>query len=280
LYGSDAAAKKIDQFLSKRSAKDLSYFNRHVRHVFRTNLQMHVARIWPNLEKQRIALGFFTFVDRSWVTNEAEYAVDLVEIKRKVRNALIGMNFIAAIEHAVYSNRPFRVDGVESRMLAIHVHAIVWTTSQRQLERRRSKVAQRFDKIFPGQKSTVRCEKRVGLNDFLDTIRYMSKMDLSTYRLLNEAGTKQVNAKTSLRSRYHRFNKMRDELLTHYWFAGGTGAPILRAAVRSLTNGGSFSRRDIRRFLQEHESGERQRRAKRMEKARQNGVRKQRGNRR
>jgi hypothetical protein len=104
----------------------------------------------------------------------------------------------------------------------------------------------------------------------------MSKLDISTQRLLDSEGTRQQITKTALRSRFQRFNQLKDELLFHYWFAGGAGSPILRAAIKSCRHGDGFSRKDIRRFVTRYEAGERQRRAKRMDKSRLNGIRRQR----
>jgi hypothetical protein len=127
IYGKPQAVREIDKFLGKRSAKEFPFLNRHARHAFRTNLQMRVAQVWPRLKKDEVALGLFTFIDRNWVTNEAAYKVNLVGIKQKVRNALGGANFIAVIEHVVYSNKSVEINGKSAKMVSVHVHAVVGT---------------------------------------------------------------------------------------------------------------------------------------------------------
>lgn len=276
IYGKKRAAEEIDEFLSKRSLQKFSLLNRHARLTLRSNLQMSIEKAWPQLKGNKIAVSLFTFVHKDWVTDEKTYKVNVTAIKTKVRNALRGKHFIATIEFAVYANKLKKIKGRLVKTVSVHVHAIVWDTSKRQLERTRTRINGQFDAPFSARDNAVRCDKLVGLNDFIDSVGYMSKTDLSTYRLTDEADARQVPAVTTLASRYNRYEKLKDEQLFHFWFAGHQGAPILRAAVQACRSNTPLQRAQIESFLKDYEPGERLRRAARIARNKRNAIRQRR----
>lgn len=240
-------AHVIREFLSSRKKHDFSYANVHARQVFRNQLKASVAQHWPTLKAREVPFGFLTFLNKEWVCNEGAY-VDLALVKRKVRKAMGGVNFIAVIEHACYVNVEVAVHKIKAKMICVHVHAIAWDTSYRQLQRRRTSVQGRFTSPFAQCKKPVHLAKRVGIDEFMATADYCTKMNVSGYRVEKDGRT-QRSAKLSYQSHFNLFRLTHSRKLFDYWFGGGEGSAVLRHAKAACLAKRPLTERELADFI-------------------------------
>ena len=230
-YGdSTKVAREIKEFLGRRWKDTFNYVNPHSRKLLRQNLRGSVAEQWGCIRKNHFGVALVTFIDRSWVCNDKTINTDYDKLKQKVRNALAGASFIACVELAFYVDKKIKKRGVMGKLICVHVHAIAWDSSYRQLERRRQRIAKRFTRVFRGNSSPVRLSKRRSLGDLMDTLDYMSKMNVLGYRANPGNGKQQGSGKLSLKNHYELFQALSKESLFDFWFSGGQGVTILRNA--------------------------------------------------
>ncbi len=236
----------IDEFLSSRNRNEFSASNPHskdlwlqrlleaVRQRGRRRLGIRKTKGWSELGYRDEAIALVTFTHRGWVCNDKQINFDLARAKKKIRNAMDGLGYIACFEPAIYTNEVWTTGGVTGKLICFHCHAIVWASSLSSLKRWRKKKRDRFDPIL-GNQSGARIDQLATSSDVLNTVLYLAKMPYHGYATKKRNGRiTQRSAKISLGTRARVFMKMKDYRTSDFWFGGGTGRRILQEARKSL----------------------------------------------
>ncbi len=178
---------------------------------------------------------------------------DLARIKRRLRIALYGLNYVAIIEPAYYVNWQDGYGPAKSATcVAWHLHALVWGISANKLNERlrASKRKNYYRRLAHGLRPThVKIVKQGGLPR---VVAYMVKWPRSTYRVTKSVAAKSCKFADETRSTRlsYRFNQQSSKLrpgevityltllrnlrLNDLTFAGGKGTALLLAVRRAL----------------------------------------------
>jgi hypothetical protein len=233
--GQEIGVKTISKYLSQEKLVDFNLVNPHARKVFREYLLMELADVegWQFPSGGAIMLA--TFADRAWACCDRALNFDFDKAKQKIRNALSGMDYIAAIEAGVYPHTQWTTDGITGCLVSFHCHAVVWSTSKSVLRRHKTKIADRFEPVHEDDKQVPRLDNLKTIKDVLKVIRYLTKMTLEGYRR-KPSGKKVVQVHTDLNAGHHYrlFKFLRGRSLFDAWLGGGTGTELLRHAKKAV----------------------------------------------
>ena len=177
------------------------------------------------------AVMLATFADHAWACCDRAFNFDFDKAKQKIRNALSGMDYIAAIEAGVYPHTQWTTDGVTGCLVSFHCHAVVWGTSKSVLRRHQAKIADRFEPVHEDDKKLPFLKNLKTLKDVLKALRYLTKMTLEGYRR-KSSGT-QEHVPLDAGHHYRLFKFLRGRSLFDAWLAGGKGTEVLRRAKRA-----------------------------------------------
>ena len=229
--GQEIGAKTISKYLSQEKLAEFNLVNPYARKVFREYLLMEVADVegWQFPSGGAIMLA--TFADRAWACCDRALNFDFDKTKQKIRNALSGMDYIAAIEAGVYPHTQWTTDGITGCLVSFHCHAVVWSTSKSVLRRHQAKIAARFKPVHEDDKKLPFLNNLKTLKDVLTVIRYLTKMTLEGYRR-KSSGT-QEHVPLDAGHHYRLFKFLRGRSLFDAWLAGGKGTEVLRRAKRA-----------------------------------------------
>jgi hypothetical protein len=229
--GQEIGAKTISKYLSQEKLAKFNLVNPYARNVFRKYLLMELADVegWQFPSGGAIMLA--TFADRAWACCDRACNFDFDKAKQKIRNALSGMDYIAAIEAGVYPHTKWTTDGVTGCLVSFHCHAVVWSTSKSKLRRHQAKIAARFKPVHEDDKKLPFLNNLKTLKDVLTVIRYLTKMTLEGYRR-KSSGT-QEHVPLDAGHHYRLFKFLRGRSLFDAWLAGGKGTEVLRRAKRA-----------------------------------------------
>ena len=145
----------IEQFLAPEAAGRFRATNPYSKEVHLTTLMQILVHQFnrrlnrgnrgnPDREIRGTAFAFITFTDRAWATSDKDIQFDLRIAKRRVRNALRGLEYVARFEAAYYVNEPHSQGGKEGKLVLFHCHALVWSSSASKIRRARDKFGHRF----------------------------------------------------------------------------------------------------------------------------------------
>jgi hypothetical protein len=229
--GQEIGAKTIGRYLSQEKLADLNLVNPYARKVFREHLLMEVADVEGGQFATGGAVMLATFADRAWACCDRALNFDFDKAKQKIRNALSGMDYIAAIEGAVYPHTKWTTDGIAGCLVSFHCHAVVWSTSKSVLRRHQARIAARFKPVHEDDKKLPFLNNLKTLNDVLKALRYLTKMTLEGYRR-KSSGT-QEHVPLDAGHHYRLFKFLRGRCLFDAWLAGGKGAEVLRHAKKA-----------------------------------------------
>ena len=98
--GQEIGAKTISRYLSQEKLAEFNLVNPYARKVFREHLLMEVADVEGGQFPTGGAIMLATFADYAWACCDRALNFDFDRAKQKIRNALSGMDYIAAIEGA------------------------------------------------------------------------------------------------------------------------------------------------------------------------------------
>jgi hypothetical protein len=226
-YEPRKAARLIKQFLSKKSATTWSYVNVRSRQIFRFLLKRGLSESLGST-RGKVAVGFLTLIDQDWRCSDRNIIIKFADIKRKVRNALSGGNFLAMIEIAFYKNEKHEDGG---NLLSVHVHAVVWGSSYSQLQKQRGSISDRFKPVFRGSKA-VHMRRVKTLKDAERSVDYKSKISCTGYKRYRRSNGRmaQGTARLSYADHYALFLATKDRSIFDFAFSGGEGTKILRLA--------------------------------------------------
>ena len=238
--------KAIGRFLSRKNRGEFKLTNPYSKQIwlrqlipsmlkYPENSELEGYRTWEEaLQQGGIAVCFVTITHDEWACCDENIQFDLQRAKQKVRNAFIGLSFIATFEAAYYVNENWTTDGVEGNLISFHCHAIVWATHKSQLMRHRGRIKRRFRPIL-GNKSGIRFDTIKTEEGLCKSVRYQAKMPFYGKRTVRE-GTKkkQKDAKLSYIQHYRLFKALQKYDLLDVWVAGGDGSVVLRDAKSRL----------------------------------------------
>jgi hypothetical protein len=244
LYAEDDYQGLIKEFLSHTNRGAFKLTNPHSKKLWLPELIQSFLRTrrvehghsWKKaLQERRVACAVVTLTHKDWACSDTNIQFDLKRAKQKVRNALVGTDFLASFEAAPYKNEEWKTDGKVGKLICFHCHAVAWSGSRSGLDRLRSRIKGRFEPIL-GNKSGARFDALKTENDLTKTIRYMTKMPFLGYRTVtNGKGKKtQRSSNITFKSRWHLFNALKQYDLFEFWLAGGEGVNTLREARNRL----------------------------------------------
>jgi hypothetical protein len=229
--GQEIGAKTISRYLSQEKLAEFNLVNPYARKDFREYLLTEVEDVegWQSPAGGAIMLA--TFADHAWACCDRALNFDFDKAKQKIRNALSGMDYIAAIEAGVYPHTQWTTDGITGCLVSFHCHAVVWSTSKSVLRRHQAKIDARFKPVHEDDKKLPVLNNLKTLKDVLTVIRYLTKMTLEGYRR-KSSGT-QEHVPLDAGHRYRLFKFLRGRSLFDAWLAGGKGTEVLRHAKKA-----------------------------------------------
>ncbi len=195
--------------------------------LFRRN-----GRCLPQWDQNVCAL--VTLTHDEWATSDDNIQFNLTAAKKKVRKALMGTNFIACFEPALYINEQY--NNGNGKLISFHCHALVWVARKSDLDYLRKCIKGYFRSSL-GEKAGVHISRRKSRRDVGQTIIYMSKLPCCGYKTVAGQGDKELQKKTtrvSLKSRSKLFHAMTKYTIFQLWLSGGEGANPLRDAKNKL----------------------------------------------
>jgi hypothetical protein len=232
--GQEIGAKTISRYLSQEKLAEFNLVNPYARKVFREHLLMEVADVEGGQFPTGGAIMLATFADHAWACSDRALNFDFDKAKQKIRNALSGMDYIAAIEGAVYPHTKWTTDGVTGCLVSFQCHAVVWSTSKSVLRRHQAKIADRFKPVHEDDKKLPVLNNLKTMKDLLKVIRYLTKMTLEGYRRkVSKGKVGQVHTDLNAGHLYRLFKFLRERNLFDAWLAGGTGTELLRHAKKA-----------------------------------------------
>ena len=101
IMGHEKGSRTIRAYLSQEKLADFNLVNPYARKVFREHLLMEVADVEGGQFAGGGAVMLATFADHAWACCDRALNFDFDKAKQKIRNALSGMDYIAAIEAGV-----------------------------------------------------------------------------------------------------------------------------------------------------------------------------------
>jgi len=229
--GQEIGAKTISRYLSQEKLAEFNLVNPYGRRVFREYLLMEVADVEGGQFPTGGAIMLATFADHAWACCDRALNFDFDKAKQKIRNALSGMDYIAAIEAGVYPHTQWTTDGITGCLVSFHCHAVVWSTSKSKLRRHKAKIADRFEPVHEDDKKLPFLNNLKTMKDLLKAIRYLTKMTLEGYR--RESSGTQEHVPLDAGHHYRLFKFLRGRSLFDAWLAGGTGTELLRHAKKA-----------------------------------------------
>jgi hypothetical protein len=229
--GQEIGAKTISKYLSQEKLAEFNLVNPYARKVFRKYLLMELADVegWQFPSGGAIMLA--NFADHAWACCDRACKFDFDKAKQKIRNALSGMDYIAAFEAGVYPHTQWTTDGITGCLVSFHCHAVVWSTSKSVLRRHQKKIAARFKPVHEDDKKLPVLNNLKTMKDLLKAIRYFTKMTLEGYRR-KSSGT-QEHVPLDAGHHYRLFKFLRERSLFDAWLAGGKGTEVLRHAKKA-----------------------------------------------
>ena len=191
-----------------------------------------------------------TLVDRSCATTMVGANIDIEAIKQKLRGGLRGLDYLAIIEPAFYTNLKVDPSFQQERRLYWHLHAIVWGITKAKLRKtiRQLNKSCRYVPVVDGLKGAH--AKTITQGDLPAVVGYMLKSPANTYRVFQvdrkgpdgnllvtpdgEIKARFVQRKGELRKgqRISLFHAMKGLHLDRLAIAGGEGVPMLARAKR------------------------------------------------
>lgn len=154
------------------------------------------------------------------------------EIRRVYAAAMTGLDYVGLLDPALYVSTQHR-EGVP-RVILWHLHALVWNTTEAELDAWAEGVRATMDAYLP-YSSSVDVE-RVRPADLLQVLWYTAKMPRKQYQLWErpERGSLQqykgqINGVNAVRL----YAALRPLRLPHLTLAGGAGRPIRRRTLRA-----------------------------------------------
>jgi hypothetical protein len=187
------------------------------------------------LEKGTVACALVTFTHEDWACADTNIQFDLSKAKTMVRNALVGTDFLARFEAAVYKNEEWETGGVTGKLVCFHCHGIVWASSRSVLDRLRTRINPRFAPIL-SSKAGIRFDSLNTEKDLVAALAYIGKMTTLGKRTVKKANGKTIQkpAKISFKSQHHLFNALKKHDLFKFWLSGGEGVRAIREARTKL----------------------------------------------
>jgi len=152
-------------------------------------------------------------------------------IRRTYAAAMTGLDYVGLLDPALFVSTQHQ-EGVP-RFILWHLHALVWNTSEPELDAWAEGVRATMDAYLPGA-SSVDIE-RVRPADLLQILWYTAKMPRKQYQLWQrERGSLQqykgqINGVNAVRL----YAALRPLRLPHLTLAGGAGRPIRRRTLRA-----------------------------------------------
>ena len=229
--GQEIGAKTISRYLSQEKLAEFNLVNPYARKLFRKALLEEVDDVEGGQFATGGAIMLATFADRAWACCDRALNFDFDKAKQKIRNALSGMDYIAAIEAGVYPHTQWTTDGITGCLVSFHCHAVVWSTSKSKLRRHKARIAARFKPVHEDDKKLPFLNNLKTLKDVLKALRYLTKMTLEGYRR-KSSGT-QEHVPLDAGHHYRLFKFLRGRSLFDAWLAGGEGAEVLRHAKKA-----------------------------------------------
>jgi hypothetical protein len=229
--GEEIGAKTIGRYLSQEKLADFNLVNPYARKDFRKHLLTEVEDVEGGQFPTGGAIMLATFADHAWACCDRALNFDFDKAKQKIRNALSGMDYIAAIEAGVYPHTKWTTDGVTGCLVSFHFHAVVWSTSKSVLRRHQAKIAARFKPVHEDDKNLPVLNNLKTIKDVLKALRYLTKMTLEGYRR-KPSGT-QEHVPLDAGHHYRLFKFLRGRSLFDAWLAGGKGTEVLRHAKKA-----------------------------------------------
>jgi hypothetical protein len=221
----------VREFLSEENRGAFKATNVYSKRIWMAQLLQLFDRNGPCIpDWDSTVCALVTLTDEQWTTGDENIQFDLTAAKQKVRRALIGTNFIACFEPALYTNEKCGPDG--GKLISFHCHALVWVARKSDLDFLRKCITGRFKPIL-GNKAGVHISARKTRRDVGQTIIYMSKMPCCGYKTIVGQGGKKLQQKTSRvsnRSRGNLFHAMKEYSIFDLWLSGGEGVRPLREA--------------------------------------------------
>jgi hypothetical protein len=238
LYDGDDADDLQRQFLSKRSKGAFKLTNPYAKRLWLPKLmdsflksrQRFYGRSWEeDLRSGKVVCALVTFTHEGWACADTNIQFDLGAAKKKVRNALAGLDYIANFEPAVYKNENWLTNGVEGKLISFHCHAVVWVGSASSMYRLASRIHPRFRPIL-GNGRGVHTKMIRSEVELANTIPYLAKLPAMGKRteLTKTRKKRQCNSKMTFSSRRNLFHALKGHSTFDTWLAGGEGVRILR----------------------------------------------------
>jgi hypothetical protein len=240
LYDRDQLQTLQEKFLSKRCKDEFNQVNPYSKRLWLSELLKEFlaahrilhGRSWQEaFDRGKVGCVFATFTHRGWSCSDRDIQFDLKAAKQKIRNALVGCNFVACFEAAVYKNEQYD----DGKLISFHCHALAWSNSEAYLRRLQRRIKPRFKPIL-GNKSGVRFDSRKSETSLANSLLYMGKMPVMGKRTYPKRGgrTGQRNSKIMFRSRKNLFHALKKNKTFDFWLAGGEGGRILRRSKNRL----------------------------------------------
>jgi hypothetical protein len=233
----DFAALSIPVYLGESEWRELNLVNPYARRVFRKILLNEVGDLEQSSNIQRGVVTLLTFADADWTCGDRNYSFDFDAAKRKIRNALKGMDYIATIEIGIYPGISFDPrKKAQGCLVSFHAHAVVWASSRSKLERHKKTISDRFTPVHKQDTKTYPIINNLKvLKDVLKVLRYLTKMPSDGYQLKEgKAGHLQEHAPLNAGHLYRLFEFLKDYSIYDVWIAGGRGAEIMRDVRRDI----------------------------------------------
>lgn len=177
----------------------------------------------------RTRFWFVTILEKDWNTSERNFAFDLEGASRKVRNALAGLNYVAAFEFGTFTNLCVNDDEGRSRTISPHVHGIVWGQNKRKIEDHMRKRRCRFSGGVVEGKS-IQFKELKTREDIARVVHYMAKAPLIGYRVRPTKDGKFTANKTRLPyvSHLRNFEILNSYSMDELLISSREGASIVR----------------------------------------------------
>lgn len=235
------ATKNICKYLSKETCSAFKLVNPYSRKIMRKQLLAAALDVEEPVFSQigRIVM-LETFVDKEWAFCDRAIDFDFKAAKQKIRNALVGMDYLGVFEPAVYPEERWTANGKMGCLVSFHSHVFVWGSSQSKLRRHRDTIKHRFTAIDAdefGEAFPVLNHLKTA-KDLLRTLRYTTKVPFNGYRKVIKDGRliQEDNVKLGLKHHYRLTGFLRHYTVFDAWFAGGKCTSILRDVRKSSLN--------------------------------------------
>lgn len=185
----------------------------------------------------RVPVFFVTLIDESQIVYPAGWErgwrsnPEIATIHHHYRRALRGLDYLGMLDPALYVSAQ-QVQGVP-RFLLWHAHALVWNTSEAELDAWAARVRPTMSAYLP-YASAVDC-RRIRARDLRQLIWYANKTPYKQYQVWRrETGSlaqekRDINGVNAVRL----YAEMRGLTLPELTLAGGVGRPILRRTVQA-----------------------------------------------